>query len=371
MPHDYTKFHINIHVFCIIPFTEQRNAEIGLCAFVAEHNESFMTIDHLVPAIKKLFHDSQMKRKKCSAIVKNVLGQQQISELIDMLHKNPFSICIDESTDRSCAKVLCIICRVQSIHVTYSDEQPAGKNRVRDIFFALEDVADASAAGLYKLIVGLFNKHAIDYKKNLVGFAADGANTMTGEHNSVARKLKEDCPQLIIFKCVCHLFATCMSKACRNLPQCVENVARDIYNYIGNSPKRSLQFKEIQQIFDEKPYRILKLAQTRWLSLEAVSTRILERYSTLIAYFSAIAIVEDDHSDGRAHLILTTLENISIRAYFCFLTEILPLINDLNKLFQSEKPLIHVMQAELAKLISKIMEKFLSFDSIDDQIWTM
>ena len=53
-----------------------------------------------------------------------------------------------------------------------------------------------------------------------------------------------------------------------------------------NSPKRSTEFKRIQEIVDLKPLKILHSSVTRWLSLEAVIKRNLDRFDELKLFFS-------------------------------------------------------------------------------------
>lgn len=55
-------------------------AEIKLSAFIAEHNVSFMAMDHFSDLFKDIFPDSKitqqinLKRTKTTAIIKNVIG---------------------------------------------------------------------------------------------------------------------------------------------------------------------------------------------------------------------------------------------------------------------------------------------------------
>lgn len=57
-------------------------------------------------------------------------------------------------------------------------------------------VVDADAKNLYEAIRNVFVTNNIDYKNNLLGFAADGANVMSGCNNFVSVLLKKDCPDL-------------------------------------------------------------------------------------------------------------------------------------------------------------------------------
>lgn len=134
-----------------------------------------------------------------------------------MLNKNKFSIIVDESTDKANKKLLSIIARV------------AINFKVRDYFLGLIEVPQADAVTLHKEISGFFEASNIDYKKNLIGIAADGAAVMTGRLNSVVTKLRDDVPNIFIFKCICHSFALCSSYACKKLPIEIEILTRDIY----------------------------------------------------------------------------------------------------------------------------------------------
>lgn len=115
---------------------------------------------------------------KTTAIVKNVLGKQMFEDLCEMLRNKKFSMCADESTDIANKKMLAIVVRLEK------------DNRVNDFFFGLFKVTAADATTLYNVIVNAFNEAKINYKQNLIGFAADGANNMTGKTHSVAALLK-------------------------------------------------------------------------------------------------------------------------------------------------------------------------------------
>jgi hypothetical protein len=90
------------------------------------------------------------------------------------LRGNKFSLIVDESTDRSTTKHLCLV--VRSVN----------NDIVKDDFFGLIQISAADSASLYNKIVTFFQTYNIPYKNNLIGFAADGANVMLGQHHSVA-----------------------------------------------------------------------------------------------------------------------------------------------------------------------------------------
>lgn len=188
-------------------------AELRMATFLAEHNLAFLSADHMVPLLKMMFPDSEIagavkcSRSKVTAIIKKVFGVQQTENVSNLLNANKFSICVDESTDVSSLKLLSIVAKVRHHN-----------DKIRDVFVALVQVERADAIGIYESIVKVFEESNINYKQNMIGFAADGVNVMTGNRHSVAKLLQKDCPHLIIFKCICHSFALCASKALSHSP---------------------------------------------------------------------------------------------------------------------------------------------------------
>lgn len=324
------------------------NLELQLSAFIAEHNIAFRSADHLSNLIKSISDSKIAKsvncgRTKATSIVKNVFGAEQFGNVCNILREKKFSICIDESTDLSKSKKLSVVARV------------CLDFKVKDFFFGLIDVDECDATSLYLNIVKYFVDNKIDYKKNLIGFAADGANTMTGSNHSVAQLLKKDCPNLIILKCICHSMALCSSYACQKLPSSVESMVRDIYNYIANSPKRTNQFEKISALLEYKPKKMLHPSQTRWLSLELVVIRILELYEPLKIFFAFAYNIDQIDS---VQNIIEKLDNPINELYLLFLKYILPIINNLNKLFQSENPQIQNMHSNMTRLFLSILDNF-------------
>jgi hypothetical protein len=113
-------------------------------------------------------------RTKTTAIVTNVLGQHSFDSLCGHLRGNKFSLIVDESTDRNTTKHLCLV--VRSVN----------NDIVKDDFFGLIQTSSADSASLCNKIVTFFQTYNIPYKNNLIGFAAEGANVMLGQHHSVA-----------------------------------------------------------------------------------------------------------------------------------------------------------------------------------------
>lgn len=120
----------------------------------------------------------------------------------------------------------------------------------------------------------MFGKALYIPLKNMIGFAADNANVMMGKHGGLQAKLKDMLPNLFVMGCVCHSFALCSEAACKRLPDFVESLARDICNHFGRSSIRRQDFEKFQKLLELKPHKLLKLSQTRWLSLEVNTNKL-------------------------------------------------------------------------------------------------
>jgi hypothetical protein len=215
-----------------------KEAEIKLSLFFAEHNVATHVVDHLIPLVKSAFPDSkisqsmQLGRTKCTEIIKNVIGQQEINELVTYLRVNQFSVLVDESTDIGDIKSMCVLvrfvrnCRVQTQLLELIALNPK----------------ECNAEGLYKQFKAcLVEKHNIAIH-NVIGVASDGASVMIGKHNSFFANLKKEVPDVLLLRCICHSAALIANKACEELPKSQEELLRNVANYTGwsryNLPKK-------------------------------------------------------------------------------------------------------------------------------------
>lgn len=161
---------------------------------------------------------------------------------------------------------------------------------------------------------------------------------------------------IYIQKCICHSLHLCASAACKALPRTCEDLARDIYNYFKSSCKRVNQFKQFQDFCNISPHKILRPAQTRWLSLSMVVNRIVEQWPALKLFFSSHWL--DDKLKASEN-IFHALHDPSILIYFKFLQWVLPKFVNLNKLFQSDKPVIWLVFSKMSITYTEILYSYM------------
>ena len=193
---------------------------------MSELNLPFTTVDTLVSAIKAICTDSEIAKSlkcgktKCKMIIKNVLGkmsQDDLHEQLKAVSTTIFPHCRRIHRSRL-YKAFSSCCE------SFNRQRCKGQLN----FLSLVPLESATASSLFQHIKTVFTEANIPYKKNLIGFAADGANVMMGKNNSLSTLLKEEIPSLFVMKCICHSFHLCFSYACQKLPRSVEDLARDV-----------------------------------------------------------------------------------------------------------------------------------------------
>ena len=186
---------------------------------------------------------------------------------------------------------------------------------------------------------------------------------MFGENLSVSTLLKKDLPHVAAIKCSCHMIHLCASNSCLKLSTTLEDLCRNIYSHFSRSTLRQKDFVQFQEFVEVQPHKLLKLSQTRWLSLESCVTRILEQWEALRLYFTAF-VAEGKDPSYTTESILKGLSNKYVLAQLEFLSAQLRRLNEFNTMFQTTKPMLHHLREEVTKLLRDILSDFINMDVI-------
>ncbi|KAL5246128.1 hypothetical protein ACI65C_013536 [Semiaphis heraclei] len=233
-------------------------AEIKLTAFLAEHNIAFLATDHLTDCFKDYI-------KKA-----DTYEYQSVQSDIQFFDSKSGKI---ES-------------KFWDLYKVYDSKNPG----------------NATAEKLFNSLMESLTLYGIP-KCNVIGFGSDGCNTMMGENNSVASRMKIEFPGIFIMKCVCHSAHLCASEACKR------------------SSKRQCEFSQFQTFLNLDPHKILHPSQTRWLSLTAVVDRVIEQWDALRLYFLDTVLVQRLLSTEH---ILAALNDPFMKLFYYFLQWALP-----------------------------------------------
>ena len=109
-------------------------------------------------------------------------------------------------------------------------------------------------------------------------------------------------------------------------------------SYFARSSKRQSDFRVIQEAVKVYEHKILKLAQTRWLSRGKVIERVLEQWEALMLYFQTESVT--DKIDG-APAIYRTMITPGTKHMLLFLQYVLKKVDAMNVEFQSEYLRLH------------------------------
>jgi hypothetical protein len=262
--------------FCKVESTDTKRRELLLAAHIACHS-SVRTVDHLSEVMVKIYPESSkdisLHRTKCSALINKVLAPNILSEIIneDIGGGGDYSLLLDESTDVSCVKFLCVCIKYFS----------KSCSTVIATFLGMIQVTSTTADTLSKKVLDFLEKVSLDPAK-CVGLATDGVNNMCGVNNSVFTKLRINIPHLVLIKYVCHSLHLCASHAAQTLPANLDFLLREAYSWFSNSATRKASYKEIfmQLNGGSLPAKLLSLSTTRWLSRSMCINRILDQWDT-------------------------------------------------------------------------------------------
>lgn len=246
------------------------------------------------------------------------LGVHFSRDLVNKLKETKFSIIPDETTDISTEKQLAIC-------VSYFDYE---RCEVIYSFYDMISVNKCDAQSLYSAIRVSFQEKKIPLD-NIIGYSSDTCNVMFGENQSVTFLMKADLPHIVFVRCNCHMMHLCVSHACLKLSTSLEDLCRNVYSHFSRSSLRMHELEEFQHFLDISPHKLLSVGQTRWLSLEACVSRLLEQWDALKLYFTAVISEKRDPSYV-TESIYSSLNNQFIKAQLQFLQVQLHKTNEFN-----------------------------------------
>ncbi|XP_072387158.1 uncharacterized protein [Diabrotica undecimpunctata] len=339
------KTQLSIHSFGINKISHMRKRnELILSAYVATHT-TIRSVDHIGEIINKINVKStsassltqstsntaqsetiKLHRTKCSALIKEVIAPSLMFELIKDVGDSPFSIIVDESTDVSTEKLLCVCIKYYS----------QNKNEIITQFLTFIAVKQATAENLFTCIFDFFKSINCNLNR-LIGIGTDGANSLCGTHHSLYTLLKEklDLDNLILVKCICHTLHLCASKASEVFKDEVDFLLKETYNWFKYSSLRVAKYKEIFDLINlnekNKFSKLTQLSATRWLSRFKAVEKILSQYLELETFFSINYVTERCHT---AKILYDTYKNKENKLILQFLLPYLKQIYNLNVYFQ-------------------------------------
>lgn len=280
---------------------------------------SIRSVDHLGVIVKEhckgsTLENLKLHRTKCACLINNVISVSIFEELVQELRDVKYYLFIDESTDISSVKHLCLCVRFFSQKT----------NNLRTEFLCIIEVVSTTGANLFAAIEDYFNINNIDMK-NCIGFSSDGASNVCGKHNSVLSRLKEKNENIVFIKCTCHSLALCCEYASKKLPSNLDFLIVEIARWFKCSSIRQTEFKEVFTLLNDgciESTKFITPSNTRWLVKGKCIYAIVTKWEELKFYFK---LLKDKERNYHANIIENMLND---QTNFLYLTFLLPIIQD-------------------------------------------
>ncbi|XP_076841026.1 zinc finger MYM-type protein 1-like [Brachyhypopomus gauderio] len=148
---------------------------------IANHNKS----------VKKRLasnHNAKYTSKIIQNEVLDCLADMVRTEITEEVKNSEvFSIVADETKDVKKKEQISLVLRYYY------------NGAIQESFLHFESTEKLDAAGLSDKIIHILENHGLEYKKNLVGQAYDGASVMSGKHSGVQARIKEEAKYAFYF----------------------------------------------------------------------------------------------------------------------------------------------------------------------------
>ena len=190
----------------------------------------------------------------------------------------------------------------------------------------------ANAETITALIVNELKSKGIDIQK-MIGISTDGASVMTGKHNGVVKRLRDEVPELIGVHCAAHRCSLAASQAAKFVPelQSYSRTVTSIFYYFSNSALRCNKLREIQSLLDMPTLKYAEIHSVRWLSLEQAVRVIYRTFPSLL-----VTLEHEATNNATAKGLLHEVKQFKFIYCTHILMDILPFLSRMSKVFQCD-----------------------------------
>lgn len=256
----------------------------------------------------------------------------------EVARAHSISISLDEATsvDTRSYMAVHVYCLIDWIRISW--------------FVALEECLGADAERLLQTLLNCLGKVLLlddaTLSQKLVGVGCDGASVLQGLQTGLVTRLTQKvAPFASAVHCTGHR-TNLVGKAISKEPcmQRIESLIANVYAYFCRSTKRLIDLKKWQEVYLKKTYRVLRVVETRWISLLRPLQRVLVMLRSLVSTFA-------EHKDGiqEAEGLLAQLTDVANLVAMYFVTPLLEELHHLSLLCQEE----HLFLVDLAELIER------------------
>ena len=370
-------------------------------AAITENNLPLSMAPVLVDLAKELSTDKKaldtlsMDRTTASYKLTHGLGKTLLERTLESIRQCKFSLNIDESTSNNHKRVLAIL-------VSYFSK---AEDKVVVEHLDSIEVVKVDAKSLYSALVKLFDDYSLPWG-NLVSILMDSCAVMRGSKNGLEKLIKDNkAPHLLdIDGDICHHVHNACKKFCAPFEHWVEGLFADLHNDMKWSADMKESFSEVCELLNLKFTMPERFVSHRWLSVYDLSTstlRLMDAFQVFyFSFFSADdkaiyqglileiyrkrsvgtearrrlkeiqetmskkTLTDDGKARKRRIIEKTLVKSKKSSLIMHFYQSALPMMKSYVCLFQSKKPLIHLIYDKLEELFKNFLSCFLKPESI-------
>ncbi len=312
-----------------------KEMELQMAVTITCHS-SINAVDHLGEIVVQHRKGSKLEnmklhRTKCSRLIQDVISPALNEDLASDMAGQKYCIVLDESTDVSCGKHLCLVVRYYSVL----------EKRIVTSFLSLIPVVKATGKDLFEALESCLAQSGLSLM-NCIGYATDGASVMVGEHDSVWSRIRAASPNCVLMKCICHSLALCIKHAFEKMPANLGFMLKEIPKWFSNSGVRRDAYKLLFETFEgcsvessTIPLPFQRCNLTRWLVRGKIIFNILSNWDILKTYFSLAECEGEASVRFKAQLIKEMLHDPINYLYFHFLSPVVSEFERVNGYFQA------------------------------------
>ncbi|KAL0149902.1 hypothetical protein M9458_054796 [Cirrhinus mrigala] len=317
------------------------------------------------------------------------------SEMSSKLKTKMFSLNVDEATDGNMDRILNVLVR-------YYDED-VGKVATQHLASRKLNIADALT--ITKTLTDILQSYSLNWNQ-VVGILLDNCSVMRGKKSGVETLVRRENPSLLdVSGDTVHMVSNAAKALLNPFQGFVEQFCSDVYYDIEKSPKQKEVFSEFQSLLHLENKSLIRPISSRFLQMLDVCNRIQELMDPLTVHFYSVLSSHDQHkhrwllnqlldkhavtSDEKARIIglqqqmaksarIGSDVNKKRKTRICMLFSefdklttiidlyrgVLPTFQVFLKKLQHEKPMIHVLHAEMLLLVRELLSKFMKPETI-------
>ena len=187
----------------------------------------------------------------------------------------------------------------------------------------------------------------------LCAFGSDGASVMTGRLSGVAVRLMQHSPRMIAVHCVNHRLALAAAHASDSVPYLKQfkSILQTLFFFYQNSAVRMANLHLIQEILNDPLIKCKLAKDVRWLSHD-IAIKALIR--TLPSILVSLDRESSENGEPTAHGLYKFMKSYKFVATAYLLSDILPHLSRLPRIFQEENVDLSLVQPCLKTTIDTI-----------------